>query len=347
MKKSLFALAVLGAFSGVASAQTSVTVYGIADVGISRTDFDNTQANWTVDSGIQSGSRLGFRGTEDLGGGLSAIFTLENGFNIDTGATGQGGATYTSAAANRIFGRQAWVGLNSSALGAIKIGRQYTPMHLALDSIDPFQTGLSGNIEGQIGAVTLFNPYGIRMDNTVSYSTPNFSGFSGQVVYGFGEAAGAFADNRQIGASVGYANGPINAVVAYHNAKPRAAFGAASGAGDYEGAFVGGTYDFGVAKAHLGFQSDKADTVAGADLRDRRNYMVGASAPIGPGSVLASWVRSDDRLATNGDVDQLAIGYTHNLSKRTNLYTSYGHINDRSAVDNDGNQFNVGVRHKF
>src|SRR5688500_13267011 len=98
MKKSLLALAVLGAFAGAASAQTNVTIYGVADVGIARTDSDapGSNATWGLNSGIQSGSRLGFRGTEDLGGGLSAIFQLENGFNIDTGGL---------ATANTLFNR--------------------------------------------------------------------------------------------------------------------------------------------------------------------------------------------------------------------------------------------------
>ena len=117
MKKSLLALAVLGAFAGAASAQTNVTVYGLVDAGIQRTDTDNSGARWGLDSGLQSGNRLGFKGSEDLGGGLSAIFTLESGFNLDDGTQAQGG---------RLFGRQAWVGLNGG-FGTVKFGRQYTP----------------------------------------------------------------------------------------------------------------------------------------------------------------------------------------------------------------------------
>eukprot|EP01040_Poterioochromonas_malhamensis_P026971 gene26971-34042_t len=103
MKKSLLALSLLSAF-GVASAQSSVTMYGVVDAGIT---YDNGPSAGTVtklESGIESGSRLGFRGTEDLGSGLKALFVLEQGFDIDTGRSGQGG---------RLFGRQAWVGLNS------------------------------------------------------------------------------------------------------------------------------------------------------------------------------------------------------------------------------------------
>src|SRR5690606_10200795 len=115
MKKSLLALAVLGTFSGAALAQSSVTIYGVADAGIAYTDNGNPAGEqWSVESGQQSGSRLGFKGTEDLGGGLSAIFTLESGFNLDNGTSAQGG---------RLFGRQAWVGLNGG-FGTVKLGRQ-------------------------------------------------------------------------------------------------------------------------------------------------------------------------------------------------------------------------------
>ncbi|WP_194722578.1 porin, partial [Noviherbaspirillum malthae] len=134
MKKSLIALAVLGTVAGASFAQTNVTVYGVADAGLAR--IDNGRVNTTaLQSGQQSGSRIGFRGTEDLGGGLSAIFTLENGFNIDDGTLGQGG---------RLFGRQAFVGLQGG-FGAVKLGRQYNPIRTAVENIDPFGLGLAGN----------------------------------------------------------------------------------------------------------------------------------------------------------------------------------------------------------
>jgi predicted porin len=345
MKKSLLALAVLGAFAGAASAQINVTIYGIADVGIQRTDTNaaGVDPTWTLEPGIRNGNRLGFKGSEDLGGGLSAIFTLENGFNIDNGALGQGGATFTTPAATRIFGRQAWVGLSSSSIGAIKLGRQYTPMHIALDSVDPFGTGLAGNIEN------VFNAYGIRMDNTINYSTPNFGGFSGQVAYGLGEQTGGFSANRQVGASVGYANGPVNAVLAYHQAKPVAgATAAGSLADDSRTYMLGATYDFRVAKAHAAFASNKSDNAVGAEDGKSRDWMLGVSAPVGAGSVLASFIRHDDRFgAAPADADQYALGYVHNLSKRTNLYTSLAKLNRKPAGSVDANVFNVGVQHRF
>jgi predicted porin len=364
MKKSLLALAVLGAFAGAASAQTNITIYGIADVGIQRTDTNAPGVNptWSLSSGIRNGSRLGFKGSEDLGGGLSAIFTLENGFNIDDGSMAQGGPTANTRGTTRLFGRQAWVGLNSNTIGALKLGRQYTPMHIALDSIDPFGTGLAGNIEN------VFNAYGIRMDNAINYTTANYAGLSGTVAYGMGEqAGGGFAANRSIGASVGYNNGPINAVLAYHKAKPVAgATLATSPAVDARTITLGGTYDFRVVKAHAAFASNRgtpgfstANGISGtsgfgivgpaaaATNLKSRDYMLGVTAPVGAGKVMASWVRHDDRQATNTDADQYALGYAYDLSKRTNVYTSVARLNDKSPTNIDSNTFNVGIQHRF
>lgn len=126
MKKALLALAVLGAFTGTASAQTNVTIYGLLDAGIRYRDNGAADNNttWGVDSGQASSSRLGLRGTKDLGSSLSAIFTLESGLNLDDGTLGQGIAgSANTPAMTRLFGRQAFVGLAGN-FGAVKFGRQ-------------------------------------------------------------------------------------------------------------------------------------------------------------------------------------------------------------------------------
>jgi predicted porin len=332
MKKSLLALAVLGAFTGAASAQSSVTIYGIADVGISRSDTSITDPVWGVSSGQQSGSRLGFRGTEDLGGGMSAIFTLENGYNIDAGTLAQSTTT-----TQRLFGRQAWVGLKSG-IGTIKLGRQYTPMHNAHVIVDPFGTNLAGNIQGGAGA-PLFNAGGIRMDNTINYSH-SAAGLSGEIAYAFGETT-SFSAGSQVGLNLSYANGPVNAVVAFDRTKPAA--------GPLETVLVGGTFDLRVAKAHLAVANNKSESPTGADTGKSRDYMLGVSAPVTTaGTVLASYIRHDDRFgAAPVDMDQYAIGYSHALSKRTNLYTSFGKLNRKPAGATDSTLFNAGVRHVF
>lgn len=347
MKKSLLALAVLGAFAGAASAQTNVTIYGVVDAGISRADNggDTDETTWGLGSGMQSGSRIGFRGTEDLGGGLSAIFTLENGFNADDGTLGQN---------NRLFGRQAFVGLQGG-FGAVKLGRQYAPIRVAVESIDPFGLGLAGN------AANIFQVYGERTDNTINYTTGNYGGFVGQAAYSFGEAAGDTTTGRNIGFSGAYNNGPIRAVLAYHRQETATAALAPTGRADT--IMVGGAYDFGVAKLHAAYARNDGELLGGATSVDSDDMMIGVSAPIGAGTVLASYIRSSDDMAAENDASQWALGYTYALSKRTNFYTSYAKIkNDNAGVrgfstsstkggvptaGNDPSVFNVGVRHTF
>jgi predicted porin len=352
MKKSLIALAVLGAAAGAASAQTNVTVYGVVDAGIAYTNNGNPAGKTlSQNSGMQSGSRLGFKGSEDLGGGLSAIFTLENGFNVDDGTLGNNG---------RLFGRQAWVGLNGG-FGTVKLGRQQTALYNALNIVDPFGINLAGNAQKVFGyGLYAADPLS-RTDNTISYATTNFNGFSGSVSYGFGEKAGDNAAGRNVGLGAAYANGPVNVQFAYQKSNtatlagiPAATFGATSA--DLRAAFIGGTYDFGVAKAHLAYADNKLD-LAGKSTKDR-NWLVGVSARVGAaGTVLASYTRNDIKDLAQAKSDQYAIGYTHALSKRTNLYTSYSYLkNDNGAALNayagakggeDVRLFNVGVRHLF
>ena len=354
MKKILLGLGLFGAFTGAAFAQTSITVYGVADAGIEYSKGLTADDNlWRLQSGQQSGSRIGFRGTEGLGGGMSAIFTLEGGVNIDDGTSAQGG---------RLFGRQAWVGLNGG-FGAIKLGRQQTPLYFAMNEIDPFKIGLAGNAQRAFG-YGLYNtdPF-LRTDNTINYSTPNFGGFSANVGWGFGEAVGSVSTNRQLEAGLAYANGPIRAHVAYHDANDFGLAGAgftAIGAGtaaipaitDLRTILVGATYDFGIATAHLGFGETKVETAA-IDNKIR-NYLVGASAKLGTGLVMASWVHNDVRDIAEGKSNQYAIGYSHPLSKRTNLYTSIGYTKNDDAVrlnafanGESGRIVNVGIRHVF
>ncbi|WP_136413461.1 porin [Herbaspirillum sp. ST 5-3] len=334
MKKSLIALAVLGALASAASAQTSTTIYGLVDAGIVNERGGPAGTVTKLTSGVQNGSRLGFKGNEDLGGGLSAKFLLEAGFNVDTGTSGQGGT---------LFGRQAYVGLGGN-WGNLLFGRQYTPLHTALDQVDPFGTGLAGNIENLIPGGT--GPTGVRMNNTIKYTTPEWSGFAGELAYGLGEVAGNNRANRQWGAAVGYVNGPAVVKLVHHRTEN------ATGTDDARNSMIGGKWDFGVAAAHIAFQRDQ-----GFGTVDNRDYMVGVSAPVGPGKVLASYVRRDDRSALNADAHQWALGYTHAVSKRTNFYTSYARItNKNGAAFTVGNAteagtgdkaFNVGVRHLF
>ncbi|OWW21140.1 porin [Noviherbaspirillum denitrificans] len=342
MKLRAIALAAGTLLAGAATAQSNVVIYGIADAGIARSDTSTTPAVWRLQSGQQSGSRIGFRGTEDLGGGLSAIFVLENGFSIDDGSFAQSGATATTPAGTRLFGRQAYVGLKSGN-GTLRVGRLETPMHAAFLVVDPFATNLAGNIEN------VFNPYAIRMDNTINLSH-SIGAFSGELAYGFGEQAGSISANRQIGANFVYSAGPLAAMATYHQAKPSAgATGAGSAADDSRTLLLGAVYDFKVAKLHLAFAENRSDDALGAADGKSRDMMIGTTVKVGAsGTVLASWIRKDDRFgAGTGDRDQLAIGYSHSLSARTNLYTSFARTDRKPATQADSTLFNAGIRHRF
>jgi len=189
---------------GAAHAQSSVTLYGIIDQGIDYTNNAGHGAALRMQSGDVLGSRFGLKGSEDLGGGLSAVFRLENGFNAANGALGQGG---------RLFGRQAYVGLSSDKYGTLTLGRQYDP------TADLFaaQTA-AGNWAGNIAAVPFDNDnadWDFRVNNSVKYTSPTIGGFSGEAMYAFSNTAGGFAENRLISAAGQYQTGGLTAVAAY------------------------------------------------------------------------------------------------------------------------------------
>lgn len=340
MKKIVLACAVMGAFAGAACAQSNVTVYGIVDIAVNHTDNGaaSNSRTWSIDNGTQLPSRIGFKGSEDLGGGLSASFQLENGFDSSTGEMLQG---------KRIFGRQAWVGLNGS-FGSLKLGRQWAPLFLALGEIDPFGVGMAGDASLMFGS----GAYPLRTDNTINYALPAIGGFSGQVSYIAGETAGSSSANRQYGLGLGYVDGPLNLQFGYLDANTTVGLVST----DTKYAFVGGVYDFGAFRAHLGFaDNERASSIAGASLSDR-NVLLGLSVPTGAaGLVMASYIRSEVRNVADADSTMLAIGYTHSLTKRTNVYTSYSRVsndagaamNGAAANGNDPTLFSVGMRHKF
>ncbi len=311
MKKTIFTLAILGSLSSTAYAETSaITLYGIVDAGIARED-NGGGVKQRVDSGGQSGSRFGFKGTEALGDGLSIIFTLENGYSVDDGTTTQSittvPATPTTPAQtrSRLFGRQAWLGL-SGDFGAVKLGRQNTPVRNVLEAIDPFGLGLAGDITRMFSD----NGGGFRMDNTVNYSTPAFAGFSGQVAYGFGEVAGSTSSLRQLGFSAGYANGPLNVLIAHHGINNAAVIG-----GINQATLLGATYDFAVVKAHVGYGWNKTDTSV-ITTEDSRDLMLGISVPFGASTVMSSYINHSDRLTANHDYLRGSIMVTLSITKQ-------------------------------
>jgi predicted porin len=204
---------------------------------------------------------------------------------------------------------------------------------LLTDVIDPFADGLASAASGFFGR-NIFNAIDIRMQNAVFYSKA-IGGLKADVAYSLGEVAGNTSANSQVGTAFTYTAGPAKAVLGYHNAKDAAGTGAA------KLTFVGGSFDSGAAKLHLGLDQQKTDD-AGVTTVDARDVLVGVTVPVGAGRILASYNRLDDRMPGNTDMTQYALGYTYDVSKRTTLYTSYGHVNLNGA-----NRFNAGIRHKF
>ncbi|MFZ6742060.1 porin [Undibacterium sp. JH2W] len=362
MKKTFLALSMMGAigfmstFAGSAAAQSTVTIYGIADTGIAIEKGGSAGSVNKLTSGIGSGSRLGFKGTEDLGGGLSAFFLLESGINIDAGSSGQGGL---------MFGRQAYVGVKGD-FGTLTAGRQYTPEYLTLAFADPFGTGFAGdaaNIMPNSGTGAS------RMDNTLKYATPSFDGFTGELAYGFGETAGDNSAGRQIGAAIGYTSGPFAVRLGYHNRNNDTA--TLKNTDDGKTTLLAATYDFGVAKAHLAYGINKGlnssplrntanpygSLIAPTASTDSTDFLLGVTVPFGSNKILASYIRKDDKTAKNQDTSQLAVAYVYSLSKRTDLYAAYARIDNKngagytvgSAIEagSGDSALHLGIRHSF
>lgn len=330
MKKMLLP-ALLSAVGQLALAQSSTTIYGVADMGLVLERGGAAGSINKLTSGVGYGSRLGFRGTEDLGGGLSARFVLEAGILMDTGASAQGGL---------LFGRQAFVGLGGHG-GTVTFGRQYTPYYWNLLTVaDPFLTGYAGT------AANLMANTGGRANNMVLYTSPTVGGVTGELAYSFGEVAGNNSASRAFGGALGYSNGALNLKISHHDANNATATDSA------RNTLIAGNYNFGVAKAHLAYAWNK-----GSGTLDSNDLLLGATVPFGAHRVLASYIMKNDQSAANRDARQAAVGYVYNLSKRTEMYTAYSRISNKNGASfvvgngtelGSGNRaFNLGVRHFF
>jgi predicted porin len=353
--------------AGSALAQSSVTIYGVADAGFVRETGGIAGAVNKISSGVGSVSRLGFRGSEDLGHGLTAIFVLEMGAKIDTGEID---------AAGTIFNRQALVGLKSATFGTLTLGRQYTPYYLTLSSVaDPFGTAYAGNIKN------LFPTAGAntRTSNTVMYASPILRGVSAELAYAVGEQVGSNVAGRQYGAALAYAGGPLNVRLAYNNRNN--GLSAAAGAAmtppvaavhrdNGSNIVLAANYDLRVAKVYGAYGRDSGPNsaplpntgvpyggVRPTASTDGVEYLIGASVPAMGGTLMASYIGKDDRTAFNQDATQLGVAYSYAVSKRTNLYAAYARIHNENGagytVGNNGEAgsgdaaYNLGVRHTF
>ena len=330
MKKSLIAMAVLAA-AGAASAQSSVQLYGIADVwfgsvktGVGAAEVRNTK----VDSGGVDSSRWGLKGSEDLGGGLKANFQLEQGFALDTGNADSG------------FNRVATVGLSGN-FGAVTLGKQYT-------AFDDMKENTFSSFKSQALAAPRYvfgtNAYQANPANTIKYQSNSYSGFNGALSYSLGEnkdtVIGGNSASNVVALNGQYANGPIYVGLGYQKEK----FVAGE---DLKLVALNGSYDFGVAKLLGDFAQGKQGDSKTTD------YHIGVDVPLASNLILSGgYAHSKDK--TNGVTDEKRNGYglalAYVLSKRTVAYTG---LNITKVKDDAGdtvgkvNAYAVGVKHAF
>ncbi|RJF99603.1 porin [Noviherbaspirillum saxi] len=302
MKKSLLALAVLGAFAGAAQAQSAVTIYGSFDGGVRyRTNVDAAgNNNVTMSSnGTFNSNRIGFRGVEDLGGGLNAHFTLETGFNTGTGALNN--------TANRLFERTASVGLGGS-WGSVDLGRQYTNAFQTIASYDPFSYKYPG-IADAVAATA-----GTRYDNDIKY-VGKFGPVTARAEYALGEVAGNTSASSAKSIAGTFSSGAFTAGAAYTLRED------ATGTFDTDHWTVGGAAKFGPARVAVGYANQEADNATPVDAKTRWMWIGGNFALTPAFELTAAFYKTKLSGSTVGDKDNLMLGATYALSKRTNLYT--------------------------
>jgi predicted porin len=344
MKKSLLALAALTAFAGVASAQSSVTLFGIVDVN-ARNQKNGTLSLKSLSQDGNASSRLGFRGVEDLGGGMRAGFWIEGAINPDTGTPG-----------GQSWQRRSTVSL-MGGFGEIRLGRDYTPTFWNHTVFDPFGTngvGSQTNLMTALGSTSVLGGGAttlVRANNSIGYFLPAMGGVYGQVMVAAAE--GAPNGNKYIGARLGYAAGPVNVAVAIGNTE-------VSTTRDVKGMNIGASFNAGFMTVMAQYHSYTVDNTSGTDPK-QTNILLGANVPVGAGTIKVSYGKSNST-GTNFDASQIAAGYVHDLSKRTALYTHFARISNGAgarfaagggpAFGGSNNKpastaYEFGVRHSF
>jgi predicted porin len=347
MKKIPTLLALFCGLPSLTQAQSNVTFYGYLDAAIASERGAAAGSVTKLASSVATPARLGFRGEEDLGSGLSAIYNLEMGIALDTGAT-------TGAS---LFGRTDFVGLRGP-LGTIRMGNIRTVANDTLCFVaDPMQdsyAGQAGNMmtSGVVGGARSPGGRGNFRGNTVAYTSPVIGGVNAELDYSFGEAAEDSAKNRTIGASLGYGNGTLTTRLAYLSTTDAAGLDSANNI------LLAAHYNFGVATGYLAYGRNK-----GYANVDNREILIGASLPVKVGKVMLSYIRKDDKSAVNNDGHQAAVAYVYPLSKRSAFFTSYARISQRASntspafysinvgapgLPGGGDRaFNVGMSHTF
>ncbi|MDN7943173.1 porin [Burkholderia multivorans] len=359
--------------SPVAHAQSSVTLYGIIDDGLTWSSNQGGHSAWQMHGGISQGSRWGMKGVEDLGGGWSAVFRLENGFNVNTGSLSQGG---------RLFGRQAYVGIANSRYGTVTLGRQG-------EAVGDYIGTLSAN--GMLPGGILFphpgdldnNGIDFRLNNTVKYTSPTIAGLTGVAMYSFGGVAGDFGRTSAKSFALQYAYGGLQMAAAYTSidhpaqAVPEGLWTASNtvngnyglAAASYKVVGIGAAYTFGRAT----ISADWTHTRFG-DLDPKLGAKIGGHATFDIGEIVGVYrITPTLQLGlaysyTAGNVSQTGYspGYHEGdasidylLSVRTDVYATatYMHATGGAvanlgpvlAASSSPNQLalRIGIRHKF
>ena len=317
MKKSLLALAVLGAFAGVASAQSSVTLSGTIDLSAKYVKNDGSDARYSMASNGINSSQLVFAGTEDLGGGLKAGFELNSGVLADTGDA-QGGTQF--------WNRRSVVKL-SGGFGEIRLGRDYTPTFWNFTIFDAFGTNGLGDSSHVLYAPLIQSTF-VRANNSIDYFLPGgIGGLYGQFMVAAGEGVNS---GKYTGGRLGWAAGPFDVAGSY------AQTGINGTSNDAKSWSIGGSWNLGFMKL-LSYYAEVEGKPAGA-LNDQKQkmYSISTVVPIGAGEIHAGFEQGKVTgfqvagIEQHYGAKQFALGYVYNVSKRTALYSTF------ATLDNDG-----------
>lgn len=342
LRRPAFVLTALSSLAGMAHAQANVEIFGLLDIGYLYTSADGNGSVSSINTDGNTSSRLGFRGTEDLGGGLKAAFWLEASVGPDSGVGGStsldnrgAGAAGINGSAGLTFGRRSTVSL-IGGFGELRLGRDYVPSFNNLTvSWHPFGTngvGNAGQLFYQVNTGGTTARTNVRASNSVGYFLPaNLGGFTGHFMYAMGEQAsnagvppGAIADDgNHVGARIGYRSGALNMSIATGTTK--------YATGDFTQSNFAINYQFGAAK--LMYLWGKNDV----GVTSTTSNMVGTQYKLGTGEVRFAYTTlKADKVAN--DATQWAVGYVHDLSKRTALYANYSQLSN----DGVGTRFTVG-----
>jgi predicted porin len=360
MIKTAIVLLAAGAAASASHAQSSVTVFGVVDLAVRNVDNQGFGSSKSLVNGANQTSRVGFRGVEDLGGGLSAGFWLESTLNADSGTAGQ------TAPAGQFWDRRSTLSLSSTRYGELRAGRDFVPTYSSWGRYDPFGyvgVGSAGNFitasqTGPIRSAFSTSPNTtVRSSNALQILLPaDLGGFQGGLMVAPGEGGTAAAGQHKHKAlRVGYAVGGLAISAATATTQNDI-----TGSNKFKDSVIAGAYDFGIVKVSGGV---RRFSFANAS---QRNYLLGVTAPVGAGQIIASYNKADEsgKVGTASidrtDATQWALGYVHNLSKRTALYSSCASVDNGAtatysiaggpaglAAGHRSTGFEAGVRHNF